>query len=177
MHGTNIIQQCISDFGVVISSATEAATSPIDKLSLFLLMFDLVLWAFLPFVLLLVLWRISAIARQLGRTALVLSNMTEVIGESIKDQTAAVHHLRDRTQAGFESLNKNIDQHGELVQLSARDTIKEMDRMDGHIQSGSMDIAKQLANLYDRLGKFMALNGMKGVGEIDEPTEDDMKNG
>ncbi len=59
MYASNSIQTLIADLGDVISSGVGPAASPLERVFGALLSFNLVLWLFMPIVLLLVLWQLG----------------------------------------------------------------------------------------------------------------------
>ena len=124
---------------------------------------DLVLWLFMPIVLLLVLWQLVSVAVRMGRAHADLCRLTAVLGDSIKEQTSALHHLRDKIQASLQAIPTSVDSHRDGVQQVARDTIKVLEAFDRHTQGGAADIQKHLANLYDRLGKLITLRPGAGL--------------
>ncbi|OQW95056.1 MAG: hypothetical protein BWK77_08250 [Verrucomicrobia bacterium A1] len=157
MYASNSVQTLLNDVGEVISSGVSPAAAPLDRVFGALVSINLVLWLFLPVVLLLVIWQVSSVAARLGQVNSALYRMTVVISDAVKEQTSAIHHLRDKSQAVLQAIQTSLDQHRDGVQQGARDMVKGVEAFDRHTQGGAKDIQQQLANIHDRLGKLIPL--------------------
>jgi len=166
MQASNSIQTLLADLGDVISSGVGPAASPMERLFGALLSFNLVLWIFMPIILLLVLWLLAMAAGRMANIHKDLCRLTTVLGESIREQTSAIHHLRDKVQTVLESIHSSVDSHRDGVQQGARDVVKVMEAFDRHTQGGAGDIQKQISNIHDRLGKIISL---RPGAELDRP--------
>lgn len=167
MYGSNSVFTILADMGAAISSFSEAAASPLEKAFAWLLSLNLVLWFFMPFVLLILIWRVSAVAGRLGKVASAVSRLPTVLGDVGREQTSALHHLRDKTQSSMEALQGAVNGHRDAVQAAGRDVAKGLDRLDSHLQSGADDVVKQLGNIYNRIDEAVEIS--RGGAEPSAP--------
>lgn len=166
MYASNSVQALINDLGDVIASGPGPDASSLERVFTGLLSFNFVLWLFLPILFVLALWQLVSMAGRMSKVHTDLYRLTIVLNDAIREQTAAIHHLRDKLQTTLEATQTSVDSHRDGVQQGARDIVKAVEALDRHQQGGAADIQKPIANIYDRLGALLAL---RPGAELDRP--------
>lgn len=157
MYASNSVQVLLADIGDVVGSGVEPAASSLERVFGGLLSFNLVLWLFLPILFLIALWQFASLSGRMSKVHTDLYRLTIVLNDAIKEQTSALHHLRDKIQTTLQAIQTSVDSHRDGVQQGARDVVKAVEALDRHQQGGATDIQQQLANIHDRLGGLLAL--------------------